>query len=102
MSAQAQLSLTGAGVELNDDWSLDDLRDALRQGLYPIIGIERQILGHSPARHAVVLVSVSSQGVKALDPYDGPRPQEYSLQAFERAWSLAGKEALLIVSPPKL
>jgi hypothetical protein len=79
---------------------LDDLRDVLRRNDYPIIGVEREILGFSTARHAVVLVNLTSRGVKALDPYDGPGPQEYSLQSFEKAWKLAGKEALLIVSPP--
>ena len=50
MAAQAQLSKAGAKVGWHDDWGLDDLRDVLRHDCYPIIGVERQILGFSPAR----------------------------------------------------
>ena len=98
-AAQTRLAKTGVQVEWYDDWNLDDLRDALRQGWHPIIGVERQLFGTPAARHAIVLVSLTSQTVQALDPYDGPQPQKYGTQTFERAWRLAGQEALLILAP---
>ena len=101
-AAQAQLAQTGAVAEWHDDWGVDDLRDTLRQGAHPILGVERQLFGASPARHAVVLVSLTSQAVLALDPFATARPQKYGLPTFARAWKLAGQEALLILAPPAL
>lgn len=74
-AAQTRLAKNGVHAEWHDDWNLDDLRDALRQGWHPIIGVERQLFGTPAARHAVVLVSLTSQTAQSLDPYDGPSPQ---------------------------
>ena len=38
-SAQVQLSKAGTTALVHTDWSLDDLREALRAGSYPIVGI---------------------------------------------------------------
>ena len=67
---------------------------------YPIVGVERHLLGYPPASHAIVLVSITSRHVHALDALDGPQPQQYGVAAFELAWTLSGKEALVIEMPP--
>ncbi len=54
--AQAKLSETGAKIELDTDLNLDDLRDYTRKNVFPMVGVERHILGYQPASHAVVVV----------------------------------------------
>ena len=98
-AACTRLVQEGAIASLHADWSLDDLRDALNQNLYPIVGVERHLLGHPPASHAIVLIGITSSHVAALDPLDGPHPQHYGTQAFGSAWKQAGREALVIESP---
>ncbi len=98
--AQMQLSKAGITVRMHTDWSLDDLRDALRAGYHPIVGVERHLLGYSRAFHAVVLVEITSATVTALDPLDGPEPRRYEVPAFVSAWDMAGREALVINAAP--
>src|SRR6266568_7858276 len=62
-AAQARLVHAGARAVLHEDWSLDDLRETLRRGHYPIVGVERHLLGHPPASHAIVVVQVTSSAV---------------------------------------
>ena len=100
-AAHARLIHTRARVTLHDDWGLDDLREALGRSRYPIVGVERHPLGYPPASHAIVLVSITSRHVHALDALDGPQPQQYGVGAFELAWTLSGKEALVIEAPPR-
>lgn len=99
-SAQAKLVEAGAIAEFHDDWNLDDLRDALRAGHHPIVGVERQPLGYPRAFHAIVLTEIISSAITALDPLDGPKSCQYGLVAFETAWEMAGREVLLIQKPP--
>ncbi|HXG66148.1 MAG TPA: hypothetical protein VNO70_13690 [Blastocatellia bacterium] len=98
--AQAKLAEAGATAQWHDDWGLDDLRDSLRGGHYPIVGVERHPLGYSRAFHAVVLVEITSAAITALDPLDGPEPCRYGMAAFALAWEMAGSEALVIETPP--
>lgn len=84
---------------LYDDWSVDDLREAMLQNRYPIVGVERHPLGYPPASHAVVLVRVTSRQVNILDPLDGPATKPYGTNTFDLAWQLAGREALIIKAP---
>ena len=98
--AQTRLASAGATIFFHNDWSRDDLRDELRQGRYPIIGVERHLLGYPPASHAVVLIGLSSNVVEVLDPMNGPQVRTFGLSAFEQAWTLANREALIIQSPP--
>jgi ABC-type bacteriocin/lantibiotic exporter with double-glycine peptidase domain len=100
-AAQARLVAGGARAVLHQDWSLDDLREALGHGHHPIVGVERHLLGYPPASHAIVLVRITSRGVQTLDPLDGPQLQHYGLPAFELAWNLSGQEALVLEAPPK-
>lgn len=99
-TAQARLASAGADVFFYNDWSLDDLRDELRQGHYPIVGVERHWLGYLSASHAIVLVGLSSNGVEILDPMNGPQVRPFGLPAFEQAWTRADKEVLIIASAP--
>lgn len=99
-AAQARLVAAGAIAEWHTDWNLADLRDALRAGHFPIVGVERHLFGYPRAFHAIVLVNITSATVEALDPLDGPAPCHYGVAAFTEAWELAGREVLLIETPP--
>jgi ABC-type bacteriocin/lantibiotic exporter with double-glycine peptidase domain len=101
-SAHAGLIQAGSTALIHDDWGLDDLRDALRRGQNPIVGVERHPLGYQAASHAITLVNLKVDMVEALDPLDGPQPQRYGLGAFELAWKLSGRQALVIECPPQL
>lgn len=90
--AQRKLGETGAVAHRHEDWSLDDVRDALRAGHHPIVGVERHLPGYARAFHAVVLVEVTSTAITALDPLDGPAPRDYGETAFVSAWETAGRE----------
>jgi len=81
------------------DWGLDDLRDCLRDGLYPIVGIERRFFGHPSATHAVVLTAVHMAEVDMLDPLLGPAPHMTHGTTFAAAWRSAGQEALVLLRP---
>ncbi len=70
------------------------------RGHYPIVGVERHLLGHPPASHAIVLVQITSRAVHVLDPVEGPQPQRYGREAFVLAWQMAGHEALVVEAPP--
>lgn len=100
-AAQLRLFEAGATVEWHTDWNLADLRDALRAGHHPIVGVERHLLGYPRAFHAIVLVNITSATVEALDPLDGPAPCRYGVAAFTGAWELADREVLLIETPPQ-
>ena len=100
-SAQKKLSEFGAKAELDDELNLEDLRDFTRQNIFPIVGVERHILGYQSASHAVVVVEVSSRSVSILDSLADKQPKSFARETFEKSWKLAGKEALLIYSFPK-
>lgn len=92
------LSFERAYVELHSDWNLLDLRDCLRAGDHPIVGIERRIFGHADASHAVVLTGFSSQAVQVCDPLGNAAGDIFNLPTFEAAWVDAGRHALILQS----
>jgi hypothetical protein len=94
-----RLRAAGAVTQWHTDWGLDDVRDCLRDGAYPIVGIERRFFGHPSATHAVVLTAVQSVEVEMLDPLLGPTPQISHVTTFAAAWRSAGQEALVLLSP---
>ena len=100
--AHARLSEAGAEAELHNDWNLTDLRDCVRSGQFPIVGVERHLLGFPRAFHAIVIVKITSSTVEVLDPLDDVAPRPYGVAAFTEAWELAGREVLLITTPPNL
>ena len=93
-------SSTLARAALHEDWNLDDLRETLRCSRYPIVGVERHLLGYPPASHAIVVVQITSRAVHVLDPVEGPQPQRYGREAFVLAWQMAGHDALVVEAPP--
>jgi hypothetical protein len=97
--AANRLLATGAVAQWHADWGLDDLRDGLRDGGYPIVGIERRFFGHPSATHAVVMTTVQSLAVEMLDPLLRPTPYSFQLATFAAAWRSAGQEALVLLSP---
>ena len=91
-----------ADADFHDSvWGWLDLRDCLRAGLYPIVGIERGVFGHAFALHAVV-VAVELDSIQVLDPLLGVTPATFSRESFELAWNLAGQQALVINAPLSL
>ena len=96
--SSVRIEQAGGTAVWHEDWNLDDLRESLRLGDFPIVGIERRFFGHPAAAHAVVLISVSSHQIEYLDPLDGPDVRQTSLDTFLRAWHATGQEALLILS----
>jgi hypothetical protein len=71
---------------------LHDLRDALRSGTFPIVGVDLQAYGRL-GQHAQVVVSVTSRGISVQDPLLGQFAT--SLLVFEQAWG--GSEFLTIL-----
>lgn len=97
--AAAKLSERGAVTQWHPDWGLDDLRDCVRGGNYPIVGIERRYFGHPSAAHAVVVVDMRATEIEILDPLLGPEPRLSLIETFAAAWRSAGQEALVLVAP---
>jgi ABC-type bacteriocin/lantibiotic exporter with double-glycine peptidase domain len=97
--AAQRLRTVGAATQWHVDWGLDDVRDCLRDGRYPIVGIERRFFGYPSATHAVVITAVQSTTVEMLDPLVGPAPHISQSTTFTTAWQSAGQEALVLLSP---
>ena len=97
--AANMLQEAGALVEWHDDWGLDDIRDCLREGNYPIVGVERRFFGHTSAPHAVVVTAVRGREIFLLDPLSAQPPGTQS-ETFVAAWRSAGQEALVVLSAP--
>ena len=97
--AAQRLQAVGAVAQWHADWGLDDVRSCLRDGAYPIVGIERRFFGHPSATHAVVITAVQSMTVEMLDPLVGPAPQISHITTFGVAWQSVGQEALVLLRP---
>ncbi|MGH9751553.1 MAG: cysteine peptidase family C39 domain-containing protein [Blastocatellia bacterium] len=83
-------------VECHTDWSIDDLTDAVRRSVFPIVGIDLRFVDGLFAFHAVVIADVMSGHVVAHDPRNSQSPRSISLQTFEDAWESADRECLVI------
>jgi ABC-type bacteriocin/lantibiotic exporter with double-glycine peptidase domain len=94
--ANEKFLLAGFETEIDYDLSLDDLRDYTRKNIFPIVGIERHILGYLPASHAVVISKITSNYVEIFDPLESEYPKVFGKQGFFPAWQLSGKEAIII------
>ena len=115
--AADKLTAGRALVEYHADWGLDDLRDCLRIGAYPIVGVERRYFDHASAAHAVVVVAerryfdhasaahavvvVAERAteIEMLDPLIGPDPHVTMIDTFAVAWRTAGQEVLILTAP---
>lgn len=96
--ATQKLMEARALAQWHGDWGIDDVRDSLRAGEFPIVGIERRFFGHSSAAHAVVLTGIDGQMIEMLDPLV-EQPQTTQIETFTMAWHSAGQEALVILNP---
>lgn len=74
-TASAGLSQAGAKAVVHEDWSLDDLCDALRARDFPLVGVERHPLGHSPVFHAIVVAGITSEAVEVFNLLEATPPQ---------------------------
>ena len=83
-------------VEYHTDLSIDDLADAVRRSVFPIVGIDLRFVEGLFAFHAVVIADVMSGHVVVHDPRDSQSPRSISLQTFEEAWESADRECLVI------
>ena len=97
--AAVKLSERGGIAVWHGDWGLDDLRDSVRDGIYPMVGIERRYFGHPSAAHAVVVIVVGATEIETLDPLLGPTPCVSLIETFADAWRTAGQEALILTAP---
>ena len=97
--AAVKLSECGAAAEWHSDWGLDDLRDCVRNGNYPIVGIERRYFGHPSAAHAVVVIDARASEIEMLDPLLGPESRLSLIETFADAWRSAGQEVLILAAP---
>jgi len=78
--------------------SLDDLREFIQKGLFPIVGINLAPLGER-GRHAHVVVGITSQYVAVYDPlYSSTANPERRIahQTFELAWEMNGRLTIVI------
>ena len=88
---QKSISSTAAAralgfIHTREDYGLrlHDLRDLLRSGSFPIVGVDLRAYGQS-GQHAQVLASLTSRGVRFNDPLMGKLTT--GLLVFEQAWS---------------
>ncbi len=93
--AQQRLERAGVSAAFHEDWGLTDLRDCLRAGFHPIVGLERRFFGHTDSSHAIVLLSVDSRFVGAFDPLGSSQPETIKTETFEIAWNSAGHQITL-------
>jgi len=83
-------------VEYHTDWSIDDLIDAVRRSVFPIIGIDLRFVEGIFAFHAMVIADVMSGHVVVHDPRNPQGPRSIGLRTFEDAWESADRECLTI------
>lgn len=77
-------------VEYHTDWGIDDLSDAARQSLFPIVGVDLRYI------EGVVIARVANELIVVHDPLYAQSPREIGLQAFAEAWEGADRECLTI------
>ncbi len=83
-------------AEYHTDWNLDDLTAAVRQSVFPIVGVDLRLVEGLFAFHALVITNVMSDQVLVHDPRHAFSPQTISLPTFEDAWESADRECLVL------
>ena len=83
-------------IEYHTDWGVDDLADATRQSIFPIVGIDLRYIEGLFAFHAVVIARVATELIVVHDPLYAQSPRDIGLQAFAEAWESADCECLTI------
>jgi len=89
-------------VEYHTDWSIDDIADATRQSIFPIVGIDLRYIEGLFAFHAVVVANVAREQIVVHDPLHVQSPRPIGLPAFAEAWESADGECLTIVMKKKM
>lgn len=84
-------------VKYESDWGLDDLRDVVRTGTTPIVGIDLRPVEGLFAFHAVVVLDITAEQVIAHDPLYQEGSRLISLTTFEAAWNKADRETVIIL-----
>ena len=92
----AGLSDLPVTVQYHADWSLDDLEDAVRLSIFPIVGIDLRFVDGLFAFHAVVVAEINRDRLTIHNPRYAESPSHISRQAFEEAWESADRECLTI------
>ncbi len=83
-------------AEYHTDWSIDDLTEAVRRSVFPIVGVDLRFVDGLFAFHALVIADVMSDQLIVHDPRNAHSPRNISLQTFEEAWESADRECLVI------
>lgn len=83
-------------VEYHTDWNIDDLSDAVRRAVFPIVGVDMRYIEGLFALHAFVIANVMSDQLIVHDPLNAQNPRSISLRAFEEAWESADRECVTI------
>src|SRR5574341_643479 len=83
-------------AEYHTDWSIDDLTEAVRRSVFPIVGVDLRFVDGLFAFHALVIADVMSDEIIVHDPRITHSPQSISLRTFEEAWESADRECLVI------
>jgi ABC-type bacteriocin/lantibiotic exporter with double-glycine peptidase domain len=73
---------------------LDELRDIVAAGLYPIVFVSLLPIDARDDEHAIIVTDFGQQDILALDPLAGERV--IPLQTFSAAWGMRHNLAILI------
>ena len=91
---QAAQTLGFTGSVEDRSLRLFDLRDAEREGLFPIVGVNLRLLRGIWSFHAQVVAEITSASVRIHDPMFGRL--RLSVQTFEAAWADADYLTILV------
>lgn len=89
-------------AEYHTDWNIDDLAAAVRQSVFPIVGIDLRFVEGLFAFHALVIANVMSDQIIVHDPRHAASPRTISLRTFEEAWERADRECLVLEMQPPM
>ena len=83
-------------AEYHTDWNIDDLTDASRRSVFPVVGVDLRFVEGLFAFHALVIAKVMSDQIIVHDPRHAHSPRTISLRTFEEAWESADRECLVL------
>jgi hypothetical protein len=72
------LSDLPVNTEYHTDWSIDDLTEAVRRSVFPIVGVDLRFVDGLFAFHALVIANVMSDEIIVHDPRDAHNPRNIS------------------------
>lgn len=84
-------------VRYESNWSLDDLRDVVRAGVTPIVGIDLRPVDGLFAFHSIVILDITAQRVTARDPLYQEGSRSIGLTTFDAAWNKADRDTVIIL-----